>query len=91
MSTRRWLRGNVAVGLGALVAASTVWIVGGGTATAQRAVPQELAAANPAALVHAVADARAGSAQYVTNLGLARQNGYRIITKMIPNLSLIHI
>ena len=86
MNTMRWLRGNVAVGLGALVAASTVWIVGGGTATAQRAVPQELAAANAAALVHAVADARAGTAQYVTNLGLARQNGYRIITKMIPNM-----
>src|SRR5690349_24860405 len=33
-----------------------------------------------------VALARAGTAKYVTNLALAKQNGYGIITKMIPNM-----
>src|SRR5262249_41271846 len=72
MNTKRWLRGNVAVGLGALVAAATVWMVAGGTAGAQRAVPQQLSAAYAAVLVHDVADARAGTAKYVTNLALAK-------------------
>ena len=33
-----------------------------------------------------VALARAATAKYVTNLALAKQNGYGIITKMIPNM-----
>jgi len=33
-----------------------------------------------------LAEARAGTAKYVTNLELAKRDGYGIITKMIPNM-----
>lgn len=39
-----------------------------------------------ATLVEDIALARAATAKYVSNLALAKQNGYAIITKMIPNM-----
>jgi hypothetical protein len=86
MNTKRWLRGNLAVALAAMAAAAAVWAVEGGTATAERAAGQGHAQVKAAALVHDVALARSATAKYVTNLALARQNGYGIITKMIPNM-----
>jgi hypothetical protein len=37
-------------------------------------------------LVHELALARLATAKYVTNLDLAKANGYGIITRMIPNM-----
>jgi hypothetical protein len=39
-----------------------------------------------ATLVQDIAQARAATAKYVSNLALAKKNGYAIITKMIPNM-----
>src|SRR5579872_493261 len=86
VNTKRWLRGNVAVALAAMVAAAAVWAVEGGTAAADRTTAQTHAQASAAALVQDVAAARAATAKYVTNLALAKRAGYGIITKMIPNM-----
>jgi hypothetical protein len=42
--------------------------------------------AGQAVLVRDIAEARASTAKYVTDLTLAREDGYRIITKMIPTM-----
>ncbi len=43
-------------------------------------------ASTPSTLVTQLALARAATAKYVSNLPLAKANGYRIITRMIPNM-----
>ena len=43
-------------------------------------------AATPSTLVTQLALAREATAKYVSNLDLAKKNGYQIITKMIPNM-----
>jgi hypothetical protein len=42
--------------------------------------------ATPATLVAQLADARLATAKYVSNLQLAKADGYQIITRMIPNM-----
>jgi hypothetical protein len=44
------------------------------------------ATAVPSTLVAQLATVRAATAKYVTNLALAKRDGYQIITKMIPNM-----
>lgn len=50
--------------------------------------PQRSAAsaAKTSALVAQLAEARLATAKYVSNLSLAKKNGYGIITRMIPNM-----
>lgn len=76
MTTKRWIctAGLVAVAAGLAIP----------TAVASRAAAQGSQA--NATLTNDIALARAGTAKYVTNLGLAKANGYAIITKMIPNM-----
>jgi hypothetical protein len=57
-----------------------------GALLAVTAVTADATRSRSSALSSDVAAARAGTAKYVTNLALARQNGYGIITKMIPNM-----
>jgi hypothetical protein len=56
-------------------------------ASARPAKPQAPSTAQTsAALAAQVAAARAATAKYVSNLALAKRDGYGIITKMIPNM-----
>jgi hypothetical protein len=48
--------------------------------------PQPQPAATTGELARDVVAARAATAKYVMNLGRARANGYRIITRMIPDM-----
>ena len=66
----------VAVCLVAVVSGLSIWTVSGAMATGQQG----------AKLDTDLAVARAATAKYVTDLGLAKQNGYMIITKMIPTM-----
>lgn len=62
------------------------------TAAAAAAAVVASAAAAPAthrsstALAQELSAARLATAKYVSNLGLAKENGYGIITRMIPNM-----
>jgi len=79
MSNRkRW-----AVGAVVAVVAAAVSISAAGAQPSPRATA---AKATSSALVAQLAAARVATAKYVSNLGLARENGYGIITKMIPNM-----
>ena len=64
--------------------------IGTSTGIAKRsATPQARVAASwtpSAALVEQLAKARMATAKYVTNLELAKADGYQIITRMIPNM-----
>ena len=64
--------------------------IGASTGIAKRsATPQARAAASwtpSATLVEQLAKARMATAKYVTNLELAKADGYQIITRMIPNM-----
>jgi hypothetical protein len=76
-TTKRWAAAGVAVI--AIVAAVSI-----STAGAQ---PRKNAAkASSSALVTQLAAARVATAKYVSNLGLAKESGYGIITRMIPNM-----
>ena len=63
--------------------ARSLWLVGSSAAKSQRVTGHSSASGS---LVRDVAEARAATAKYVTNLKLAKQNGYGIITKMIPDM-----
>lgn len=66
-------------------AAASIWVATAATATtktSQKATP----AAPSSTLVRQLATARGATAKYVTDLGLAKKNGYQIITKMIPTM-----
>jgi hypothetical protein len=72
----------------AIVVAAAVSIAAS-TGSASRAAPPARTAAAVrahAALVTQLAAARIATAKYVTNLQLAKANGYGIITRMIPNM-----
>jgi hypothetical protein len=60
----------------AVVSGLSIWTVSGAMATGQQG----------AKLDTQLAVARAATAQYVTDLGLAKKHGYMIITKMIPTM-----
>ena len=88
MSSKRWInRRAVCVGL-VVAAALTIWAAVGGTATHAAGSPAGTAAGSgpQSALVEQLAQARIATAKYVTNLQLAKADGYGIITKMIPNM-----
>ncbi|HEX6761954.1 MAG TPA: hypothetical protein VF094_04050 [Gaiellaceae bacterium] len=70
----------------AALGAVTLLALTAATASARPATQHTRAAAIPSSLVTQLAAARQGTAKYVTNLPLARRDGYRIITKMIPNM-----
>jgi hypothetical protein len=84
--SKRWRGRRLATGLLVTVAAASVWAVAGSTATSKKTVGGSQDAVAAPALVRDVALARAATTEYVTNLALARQHGYRIITRMIPNM-----
>jgi hypothetical protein len=63
--------------------------IGESTGMAKRAgAPQRTAASStiPSTLVAQLAEARLATAKYVSNLQLAKADGYQIITRMIPNM-----
>jgi hypothetical protein len=63
--------------------------IGASTGMAKRAgAPQRTAASSttPSTLVAQLAEARLATAKYVSNLQLAKADGYQIITRMIPNM-----
>jgi hypothetical protein len=68
----------------AVVAFAVVAISAAAAAPAKHAVARRGYAQST--LVKDIAVARAATAKYVSNLGLAKENGYGIITKMIPNM-----
>ena len=75
MKSKAWIAGLLA--LGALLAAVTASGAHTGSTARQ---------ATSTTLVSDIAAARTATAKYVTNLALAKANGYGIITKMIPNM-----
>lgn len=76
---RKWI-----VGAGVTVAVAAA--VAGAAARPSAGRPTHAGAATPAVLVQQLAAARAATTKYVTNLALAKRDGYMIITKMIPNM-----
>jgi hypothetical protein len=78
--------------IGGMLVAAVASIVIGVAATASGRAPRPaptLAAAQPANQGAVTADlvaARLATAKYATNLGKAKADGYRILTKMIPNM-----
>jgi hypothetical protein len=76
--------------LGAVLGMALTMVAATSLATAATTGPSTRAgAATPAvsaALVKDIALARAATAKYVTNLSLAKADGYGIITKMIPTM-----
>jgi hypothetical protein len=81
----RWTRRQPLARAVVVIAAASLWPVAAGTATSRIATTRASKAA-AAVLVRDVAEARAATAKYVTNLALAKRNGYEIITKMIPDM-----
>jgi hypothetical protein len=80
MSTsKRW--GAAGVAVVAIVAAVSISAAG-----AQPSPRATAATASSSTLVAQLAAARIATAKYVSNLGLAKENGYGIITRMIPNM-----
>src|SRR5262249_29336132 len=76
MSTKRLAGATLAI-----VAAVSI------SAAAASPAPRVTAAkASKSTLVSQLAAARIATAKYVSNLGLAKENGYGIITRMIPNM-----
>jgi hypothetical protein len=69
------------------VAAVTAWAVFAGGAAGRQASPgTAVSAKQEASLNEALASARAATAKYVTNLALAKKDGYGTITRMIPTM-----
>ena len=84
MSRKGSISKRVAVAGLVVAAALSTWAAGIGTAAPPaRAVAST---STPSALVSQLALARLATAKYVSNLSLAKANGYGIITKMIPNM-----
>jgi hypothetical protein len=79
VTIKRWAWSSAALALVASVAISSA---PAGTARHTAGEKHQL----QSALVKDVAIARAATAKYVSNLALAKENGYGIITKMIPNM-----
>ena len=81
MSTARWIGATSVV---------TALVVSAVSVSPVAARPTDPAVAGvtraSATLMRDIALARAGTAKYVSNLALAKRNGYGIITKMIPNM-----
>jgi len=76
-------RGMLRAGLIAVLAAVAI------AATSAAAAPPSRSVASaqvPATLVSQLAQARLATAKYVSNLNLAKEDGYGIITRMIPNM-----
>ena len=76
-------RGMLRAGLIAILAAVAI------AATSAAAAPPSRSVASaqvPATLVSQLAQARLATAKYVSNLNLAKEDGYGIITRMIPNM-----
>ena len=70
-----------------LVAACLAAVALTGSASGSRAkLPVRAAAPVSTSLATSLALARIATAKYVSNLGLAKANGYTIITKMIPSM-----
>ena len=70
-----------------LVAACLAAVALTGSASGSRAkLPARAAAPASTSLAASLALARIATAKYVSNLGLAKANGYTIITKMIPSM-----
>lgn len=78
-TTKRWAAAGVAVV--AIVAAVSISAAG-----AQPSPRAAAATSAPSTLVTQLAAARIATAKYVSNLNLAKENGYGIITRMIPNM-----
>jgi hypothetical protein len=74
--------------VGVVCAAVSIWAVSAGTATRPAAPPARTAAGAgvSSVLVAQLAEARLATAKYVSNLARAKADGYRIITRMIPNM-----
>jgi hypothetical protein len=86
VSISRWTRRVACVGVVA-VAAGAFWAVAASTATRPATSPTRTASSEVSSvLVAQLAQARLATAKYVNNLGLAKADGYRIITRMIPNM-----
>jgi hypothetical protein len=86
MSSKRFI--NTRVICGAVVVGAVVSI-GASAGMAKRSAPPARTVSSsttPATLVAQLADARLATAKYVTNLQLAKADGYQIITRMIPNM-----
>jgi hypothetical protein len=75
-TTKRWAAAVVVVG--ALLSTTAAVAQSSPRATATKA--------SPSTLVTQLAAARIATAKYVGNLNLAKENGYGIITRMIPNM-----
>src|SRR5581483_7382368 len=76
-------RGMLRAGLIAVLAEVAI------AATSAAAAPPSRSVASaqvPATLVSQLAQARLATAKYVSNLNLAKEDGYGIITRMIPNM-----
>src|SRR5579862_8815096 len=78
-TTKRWAAAGATV-------VAIVAVVSISAAGAQPSPRATAAKASPSSLVTQLAAARIATAKYVSNLNLAKENGYGIITKMIPNM-----
>jgi hypothetical protein len=87
MSNSRLTRNLVGVGLVAIAAAS-VWAASGTGATSRQADlwAQDSTLGAAPSLKAQLALARSATAKYVNDLARAKADGYRIITRMIPNM-----
>ena len=89
MSMSRWIRKEV-VCVGVLAAAAvSIWAATGSTSTGHATGAQARAASASGArssLESQLALARVSTAKYVNDLGRAKQDGYAIITRMLPNM-----
>ena len=94
MRTKRTM---MLAGLTAAVLSAGLWVLvpawGGQAPAAQKMAGMAgMAGMSPGngnqVLTKDLAEAREATAQYATNLGKAKANGYRIITKMMPNMGI---
>jgi hypothetical protein len=86
MSSKRFINTRV---ICVAVVVCAVVSVGASAGMAKRSAPPARTVSSsttPATLVAQLADARLATAKYVTNLQLAKADGYQIITRMIPNM-----
>jgi len=84
-----WSNRKRALCLGlAAVAAVSIWAVAAASASRPEGATSRAAAARApqATLVQQLAVARLATAKYANNLDRAKADGYRIITRMIPNM-----
>jgi hypothetical protein len=89
MSNSRWgKRQAMVLGLGVAVAVS-IWLAAAGSSTAHGQDASSTAASSSAAtssLDTQLAIARIATAKYANDLGRAKEDGYQIITRMLPNM-----